>query len=131
MSRLSKEESARYEGANWCLQMIDKVGLEETRREMKIRGVNHCPLQVSRADVARWESQAKINVINTTMMAQCRILIDKFGFTKDMIEQYKREFNGIAESLQSELITWDDVAESLYEEDGLLFELSEVEGRRR
>ena len=130
MSRLSKEESARYEGANWCLEMIDKKGLEETKEEMRIRGVNHCPLQVSKAEVARFEQAIKLNLINTIVLMSCMVLRDEFEFTPEQIADFKIRFNSKTECLLDELLTWDDMAETLQEETGLAFELPDVEGRR-
>ncbi len=131
MSRMSKEESARYEGANWCLEMIDRVGLDETREEMRIRGVNHCPLQISKADVTRFEHDIKINLINTIVLMSCMVLRDEFEFTPEQIKDFSVRFNSKTDCLNDELLTWDDMAETMKEETGLDFQLVDVEGRRK
>lgn len=131
MSRMSKEESARYEGAKWCLEMIDRVGLDETREEMRIRGVNHCPLQISKADVTRFEHDIKINLINTIVLMSCMVLRDEFEFTPEQIKDFTVRFNSKTDCLNDELLTWDDMAETMKEETGLDFQLVDVEGRRK
>ena len=127
MSRMSKEESARYEGANWCLEMIDRIGLEATKEEMRIRGVNHCPLQISKADVARFEHGIKINIINTIVLMSCMVLRDEFEFTPAQIDAFQIRFNNKTDCLNDELLTWDDMAETMKEETGLVFELVDKE----
>ena len=131
MSRMSKEESARYEGANWCLEMIGRIGLEATKEEMRIRGVNHCPLKISKADVARFEHGIRINIINTVVLMSRMVLRDEFEFTPEQIDAFKIRFNSKTDCLNDELLTWDDMAETMKEETGLVFELVDVEGRRK
>ena len=131
MSRMSKEESARYEGASWCLEMIDRIGLEATKEEMRIRGVNHCPLQISKADVKRFEQAIKINIINTVVLMSSMVLRDEFEFTPEQIRDFTIRFNSKTDCLNDDLLTWDDMAETMKEETGLDFELVDVEGRRK
>lgn len=115
----SREEKARYEGANWVLEKIERDGLEAVKEEMKYRNVRMFPLHVDMAEVHRFEQETKRRVLKTVSCMALMVLRDEFGFGHDRLEKYVKRFNVKTACLNEDLTTWPDFAQTLREEVGI------------
>ena len=67
MSKLSKEELARFQGAAWALRMVEEKGLEEAKKDLEQRGIRNLPLAVNKQDIRKFEEYEKRNTLGTPM----------------------------------------------------------------
>ena len=126
MARLSKEEIARYGGANWILGIVREKGLEEAEKEMKMRGAAQVPLNVKRSDLRKFEDMTKLNTISTLSILADQTLKDEFNFSDEDLSRFNDRFNQKADCLSRDFIDWKSVQQSLYEETGIMIPLEEV-----
>lgn len=126
MGRLSKEELARYGGANWLLEYAEKNGLEAARKEIEQRGAHNIPLGVKKSDIDRFCEEEKTNTIITVMLMTAVTLRDEYGFGKDRIHRFIERFNLKTKCLLAQLVNWEELRDLLYEETGIKIELPEV-----
>ena len=126
MARLSKEEVARYGGANWLLEYAEKHGLEEARKEMERRGATGIPLGVKQTDLDKWCEEQKGNTVATIAIMAATVLFDEFEMTPEEIDRFWRRFTSKTESLMQRFVNWRELQEVLRDEAGLNFELPEA-----
>lgn len=121
MARLSKEELARHEGANWALNKIKAEGIQQLEEELKWRGVHGIPVHVSNADLANFSNEARENCIQTVCLLASAVLRDEFGFGKDRLNRFIERFNSKTDCLTMDFCNWYDYAQVLEEETGIHF----------
>ena len=126
MARLSKEEIARYGGANWILGIVREKGLEEAEKEMRMRGAAQVPLGVKKSDLIKFEEMTKNNVISTFGILADQTLRDEFNFSDEDLNRFNKRFNMKADCLSKDFIDWKSVQQSLYEETGIMIKLDET-----
>lgn len=134
MARLSKEELARYGGANWLLEYAKKYGLDEAEAELERRGIKGIPIGVKQSDLDKWCEEEKSNAIATiTMMAACTVQ-DEIGEyfklseqeTKELVKRFIGRFNDKTEVLMYGFANWKDYQAQLLDELGVDIGLPEV-----
>lgn len=134
MARLSKEELARYGGANWLLEYAKKYGLDEAETELERRGIKGIPIGVKQSDLDKWCEEEKSNTIATiTMMAACTVQ-DEIGEyfklseqeTKELVKRFIGRFNDKTEVLMYGFANWKDYQAQLLDELGVDIGLPEV-----
>ena len=74
MSKLSKEELARFQGAAWALRMVEEKGLEATQKDLEQRGIRRLPLACKKQDIREFEQYEKKNTLATVLMMTCMTL---------------------------------------------------------
>lgn len=119
MSKMGKYEAARYEGANWLLSLIDKVGLEEARKEMEYRNIRRFPLHVERSELKRYENELKHMCTKTFACNSLITLRDEFGFGRKRLQQFIDRFNQKADALNEDWATWADYSGVILDETGI------------
>lgn len=120
MSRLSKEELARYEGANWILEMVKSKGIDEAEKDLTMRGVRNIPLKVKESDLKKFEASEKANTIKSMLLISIYCMHDEFGFEKEEINRFIKLFNFRSECLVKEYVSWKDIQKTMAEETGIL-----------
>ena len=126
MARLSKEEIARYGGANWILGIVREKGLEEAEKEMKMRGAAQVPLDVKKSDLAKFSRMLKLNLISALSLLADITLKDEFNFSNEELSRFNNRFNTKAACLADDYIDWASVQKSLFDETGIMIPLEEV-----
>lgn len=119
MSKLSKEELARYQGANWILDKIKAVGIEEAEKDLINRGARNIPLAVKDSDLHKFEQSEKSNTIKSMLLFSIYCMYDEFGFDTDQINKFIARFNGRAECLVKGYVNWKDIQQTMAEETGI------------
>jgi len=120
MSRLSKEELARYEGANWILEMVKSKGIDEAEKDLAMRGARNIPLKVKESDLKKFEVSEKANTIKSMLLISIYCMHDEFGFEQPEINRFIKLFNSRAECLVKEYVSWKDIQQTMAEETGIL-----------
>lgn len=123
MGKLSKEEVARYSGANWMIDYTKKNGLEAAEQELQKRGARQIPLALNRPDLERFEEYTKKNTIATVLMMAVMTLRDEFGFGTERINRFIDRFNNKTNCLCEGYVYWKDMQETIKEETGILIPL--------
>ena len=123
MGKLSKEEVARYSGANWMIDYTKKYGLEAAEQELQKRGARQIPLALNRPDLERFEEYTKKNTIATVLMMAVMTLRDEFGFGTERINRFIDRFNSKTNCLCEGYVYWKDMQETIKEETGILIPL--------
>ena len=123
MGKLSKEELARFSGAEWMIRYIKEKGIEAAEKELEMRGVRGIPLAVKEGDLVRFSTREKKNTIATMILMACMTLRDEFGFGFDRMNRFIDRFNKKTECLVGKYVSWKDIQETIREETGLLIPL--------
>ena len=123
MGKLSKEELARFSGAEWMVRYVKEKGLEAAEKELEMRGVRGIPLAVKEGDLVRFSTREKKNTIATMILMACMTLRDEFGFGFDRMNRFIDRFNKKTECLVGKYVSWKDIQETIREETGLLIPL--------
>ena len=123
MSKLSKEELARFSGAEWMVRYIKEKGIEAAEKELEMRGIRGIPLAVKEGDLVRFSTREKKNTIATMILMACMTLRDEFGFGFDRMNRFIDRFNKKTECLVGKYVSWKDIQETIKEETGLLIPL--------
>lgn len=123
MSKLSKEELARFQGAAWALRMVEEKGLEEAKKDLEQRGIRNLPLAVNKQDIRKFEEYEKRNTLATILLLACITLHDEYGFGFDRMNRFIRRFNNKTECLVDGYVNWKDMQETIRQETGLVIPL--------
>ena len=125
MGRLSKEEVARFSGANWALAMCEKDGIEACRKELEQRGTLGIPLTITKAALHEFENRTRVNILNTVLLMSVSVMLDEFEFDRDMLEQFIDRFNVKTECLDADFVSWEELQKTLNDEINLKVPLTE------
>ena len=123
MSKLSKEELARFSGAEWMVRYVKEHGIEEAEKELERRGVRHIPLSVKEQDLKNFSEREKRNTIATVLMMSAMVLRDEFGFGRDRMNKFIDRFNKKTSCLVEGYVYWKDMQQTIAEETGILIPL--------
>lgn len=126
MGKLSKEEVARYSGANWLIEYAKKNGLEAAEKELEMRGARNIPLGVNKTDLHKFEVEEKRNTIATILLMACATLHDEYGFGYDRMNRFINRFNTKTECLVDKYVDWEDIQQTIQEETGLFIPLPQA-----
>lgn len=116
MARLSKEEKARYEGAEWCLRMIEEKGIEETKKDLMNRGAQNCPLGLLESDKKKFFENQFNHIYRSMLTLSLITLKDEFEFDIQDLRRYILRFENKAGCINVDLASWDDFEQMLAEE---------------
>lgn len=130
MSRLSKEETARFSGAEWALRLCEEKGIEGCRKELEGRGLLGMPLRAKKSDVKEYVMYTKDTTLATVLMMACMVLHDEFDFGTVRLNRFIDRFQLKAECLTDDYVDWPDIQKTLEEETGIRLPLPD-EFRRR
>lgn len=119
MSRLSKEELARYEGANWILEKVKAEGIEAAEKDLEMRGARNIPLKVKHSDLHKFEVSEKANTIKSMLLISIYCIHDAYDFDEKEINKFINLFNSRAECLVDKWVSWKDIQQTMAEETGI------------
>ena len=129
MSKLSKEELARFSGAEWMLKLAEEKGLEEARKEFDSRNLRGIPLQCRKEDVMRLYESERTNLTRCMLIIAVSTLHDEYGFGSERLKRYVDRFNLKASCLAENYVNWKDIQEEIKKETGVYIPLPEDKGR--
>ena len=124
MSRLSKEELARFSGAAWLLEYAKEHGLEEAEKELDRRGIRNMPLKLRDADVDIFVKTERQNIMNCLLLNTIATLQDEFDFDESKCKQFTDRWNKKMACFAEGYINWKDVRQTIHDELGIWIDLS-------
>lgn len=125
MSRLSKEEVARYQGANWLLDKVKAIGIEEAEKDLINRGARNIPLAIKDSDLRRFEQAEKANTIKSMLLISIYCIHDAYEFEEEEINKFVKLFNSRAECIVKNYVSWKDIQQTMAEETGIFVPMPE------
>ena len=132
MPKLSKEELARYSGAEWAIRLTEERGIEGAKKYLEERGIKGIPLAAKQSDLDKFCEEEKANTIATIMMMAAVTLRDEYDMDAEQIDRFIKRFNTKTECLLGQYVNWEELRDGLAEETGIKITLPEVfmENRR-
>lgn len=124
MSKLSKEEQARFSGALWAIKLVEQMGLVDATRELERRGIREMPLKLNHADVDIFVKTERDNITKCLLIDTLATLHDEFDFDKEQCERFIERWNLKVSCLAEGYIRWKDLQQSVYEDLGIWIPLS-------
>lgn len=124
MSRLSKEELARFSGANWLLEFAKTNGIEEAEKELDRRGVRNMPLKLRNSDVDVFVKTERQNIMNCILINTIATLQDEFDFGESKCKQFTKRWNEKMACFAEGYVNWKDVRQTIHDELGIWIDLS-------
>lgn len=124
MSKMSKEEVARYEGMMQAFRIAKERGLDGLEKDLKFRGVFGCPCKVDPKDLQQFSINIKEHSVDTFMVMTCVTLHDLFGFGRKRLEEFIERWNLKASCICEGYTDWNEQLEILREECKLYLDIS-------
>ena len=125
MNKLSKEECARFSGADWFLRLAKEKGLDEAEKILEKRGIRNMPLAVKESDIDRWYKEERSNIILCMTLISAITLHDEFDFDTDDLSKFIQRFNLKAECISSDYVTWQELQKTIQEETGIFIPIGD------
>ncbi len=125
MGRLSKEEQARFAGADWMLKIAETQGVDAARKELEYRNVRGLPLAVKKSDFEKCWTDEKKNLTNCLILLAISTLHDEYGFGLERMNRFISRFNTKGACLLEGYVDWHDLQQTIKEESGLMIPLPE------
>lgn len=125
MSRLSKEELARFSGAEWMLRLVEEKGIEEAKKELENRNLRGIPLKVKNEDVKRFYTGEYNNIVKCLTLISASTLYDEYDFGVEDLNRYINRFNTKASCIADDYVSWKEIQEEIRSETGILIPLPE------
>lgn len=119
MGKLSKEELARFSGANWLLEFAKNNGLDEAEKEVERRGIRNMPLKLKDSDVDVFVNNERENILNCFVVITLGILKDEFEFTDMECKRFADRFNFRASCILEDYVGWKDLRDTIEAELGI------------
>jgi hypothetical protein len=119
MSKLSKEETARYQGALWMVTYAKEHGLEEAEKELEQRGIRQMPIGINKSDLKRFEQYEKQNTIKTVLLMALMVMRDEYGFGYERLNRFIDRFNKKTACLVDDYVSWRDIQQTILDETGI------------
>ena len=124
MGRLSKEEQARFSGADWMLRFAKEHGLEEAEKELERRGIRNMPLKLNHSDVDVFVNTERENIMNCLLVDTILTLHDVFDFEHDQCHKFIERWNENVACLSDGYVKWRELRDTIKEEIGIWIPLS-------
>ena len=128
MSGLSKEELARFSGAEWMLRLVEEKGLEYAKKELENRGIRGIPLKCRKEDVMKLYDEERTNISKCMILIAASTLHDEYDFGTEELNRYISRFNMKASCLADDYVSWKDVQKEICDETGIFIPLPEDKG---
>lgn len=124
MSRLSKEEQARFSGADWMLRYAKKYGIEEAEKELDRRGIRNMPLKLKDSDVDEFVKTERENIMKCLLINTITVLADEFNFKDFECNRFVKRFNLRSSCIAEGYVNWRELRDSVEAELGIKIPLS-------
>ena len=125
MGKMSKEEQARFAGADWMLKIAETQGVDAAKKELEYRNVRGLPLMVNKSDFEKCWADERENLTRCLILLAIATMHDEYGFGQERMNRFIKRFNLKGECLNEGRVDWHDLQKTIQEESGLLIPLSE------
>lgn len=117
--KLSREEIARRQGMEYALKIAKEKGIEGLEQEIKQRGRTAAPCLLPKKELDEFTLKIKKNATGVVTALSEMVLRDKFGFGTTRMNRFKDYINDLADSIEKDYLTVDDVINTIREETGI------------
>lgn len=117
--KLSREEIARRQGMEYALKIAKEKGIEGLEQEIKQRGHTVAPCLLPKKELDEFTLKVKKNTTGVVTALSEMVLRDKFGFGTTRMNRFKDYINELADSIEKDYLTVDDVINTIREETGI------------
>lgn len=117
--KLSREEIARRQGMEYALKIAKEKGLEGLEQEIKQRGRTVVPCLLPKKELDEFTLKVKKNATGVVTALSEMVLRDKFGFGTTRMNRFKDYINELADSIEKDYLTVEDVISTIREETGI------------
>ena len=116
MAKISKEEQARRDGMLWAYHVAQQDGIEALKKEIDKRGIQDIPVGIRDKELQKLYDETERLAVDCSLVMGIHVLIDEFGFTREMCERYKKRYNLKTECLLGGYTSWKEIIQTLSEE---------------
>lgn len=124
MGKISKEMQWRLEGISFALRYLESHDndIEALKAEASRRGACGIPLTISETEEAEYSRRIKEAYKRALMALTVTVLHDEFGFGSTRLDRYRDRFNTIASCIADKYVTFDDLAQMIKDETGVVLQ---------
>lgn len=95
----------RNEGMLFALKIAEEKGIEELKKECKMRGLTNLPTAVPKKALDEFTNNVKMQMVDTFKILLAATLRDEFGFGRERIWRALNNFSNKAECLADDYCT--------------------------
>ena len=117
--KLSREEIARRQGMEYALKIAKEKGIEGLEQEIKRRGRTVAPCLIPQKEMDEFTLKVKKNATGVVTALSEMVLRDKFGFGTMRMNRFKDYINELADSIEKDYLTVNDVISTIRDETGI------------
>lgn len=122
--KLSREEIARRQGMEYALKIAKEKGIEGLEQEIKRRGRTVAQCLVPQKEMDEFTLKVKQNATGVVTVLSEMVLRDKLGFGTTRMNRFRDYINELADSIEKDYLTVDDVISTIRDETGIDLEFS-------
>lgn len=113
MSKAGDMLDARMQGMEYALRQVEKIGVEEFRKEMKWRCANGVKFTLTPQEIKEVELKANKEIYRNVRCMAMMILYDEFDFDREKLLQFNNRFNLKEECMIEDRISFDEYVKEL------------------
>lgn len=113
MSKAGDMLDARMQGMEYALRQVEKIGVEEFRKEMKWRCQNGIKFTLTPQEIKEVELKANKEIYRNVRCMSMMILYDEFDFDREKLLQFNARFNLKEECMIEDRISFDEYVKEL------------------
>ena len=103
----------------YALKIAKEKGIEGLEQEIKRRGRTVAPCLVPQKEMDEFTLKVKQNATGVVTALPEMVLRDKFGFGTTRMNRFKDYINELADSIEKDYLTVDDVISTIRDETGI------------
>ena len=116
MGKADEINAARIGAMEYAARQIEKIGLDNFKKELRLRGANGITVPVAKKDFIREYNNMQTLIIRQCLLMTVVTLIDEFDFTETQIADFVRRYNLKADCMGDDYHLWQDYADMVKDE---------------
>lgn len=133
MGKVDKRMQDRISGMIYARDIAKTKGIEELEKDIKMRGMTYLQLEIKKETVDKIITSIATRMFNSYIVAVYKVLNEHFGFGKDRLHRFKKEFDEVCKDISTVdcygdlLYTFGDYANIYNEKYDLNIDLDKVD----
>lgn len=119
MAKKSKELIAYQQGLTKALELVEKGGADELRREIEFRNIGNTPIAIDRHVIEEWQLKLQHTITESVTYLLLNAVADEIGLGAKRIEKCLRRFESYAENIYKGYVDWEGIVDCVTEEKGV------------
>lgn len=113
----------RDDGLNLAMRIIKEKGIEGLEKEIEDRKAFGVNTSYSMKELNAMTGTIKARTVSTVCALSIATLMDEFGMGKVRLDRFIHRFEGKAECVLGDFVTWQDIVDDVKERTGIDLEL--------